>query len=343
MKNKWPLIILLVLLAIAAYFYLNQSPSTIREEYRDFAIEDTASIDRIFIADYDGNTADLKKIEQGHWTINDKYKARQDGVDLMLKTFNAIAIKEPVAESAFETVVKTLASNSTKVEIYAGGERPIKVYYVGHATKSHHGTNMLLELDGKKSAKPFVTHVPGFYGFLSTRFFTEENKWRHRGIFELNPEDIASIRLAYLETPFRSFEIKSNAEGQYDITDLNGQQKIDEVHTAAVMEYLRRYQSVHFELIADETTDHERDSVLASPPLHTFTVKDKAGNEILLKTYYKPGDGTVNINTGVPYEHNVDRLYAYVNEEDFVLMQWPTLDELLAYYEDFKMSTGVDK
>jgi hypothetical protein len=48
----------------------------------------------------------------------------------------------------------------------------VKQYYVGHATQDNTGTYMLLtnpETD-KNYEDPFVTHIPGFDGFLSTRY-----------------------------------------------------------------------------------------------------------------------------------------------------------------------------
>ena len=48
-NNKFLLAVLLILVAIAVYFFVPKSNGTIKNELNDFAITDTASIDKIFI------------------------------------------------------------------------------------------------------------------------------------------------------------------------------------------------------------------------------------------------------------------------------------------------------
>jgi len=151
----------------------------------DFAIEDTASIDKIFISNSAGEKVTLIKGEK-EWLVEGKNKARPESIDVLMTTFNKIAIKSPVSKAAFPNVVKSLATNAVKVEIYQGDESPSKVYYVGEATQDHQGTYMLLETEGEKSTEPFVMHIPGFYGYLTTRFFANPMQWRDAAVFKIN-------------------------------------------------------------------------------------------------------------------------------------------------------------
>ena len=48
-NNKFLLATLLILVAIAVYFFVSKSSGTLNIEHSDFAIKDTASIDKIFI------------------------------------------------------------------------------------------------------------------------------------------------------------------------------------------------------------------------------------------------------------------------------------------------------
>ena len=59
----------------------------------------------------------------------------------------------------------------------------MKTWYVGTATPSHTGTYMVLETPEGRGAKPYVVHMEGFTGYLSTRFFTSERDWRYTGMF----------------------------------------------------------------------------------------------------------------------------------------------------------------
>lgn len=342
MKRYRYLLLLVVLLLIAAYLYFSRTGSTLKSEYSDFAIEDTASIDKIFISDYEGQNALLERQEDKTWTINQKHKVRKDAIELLLKTFNRISVREPVSKSKFETVVKELAVKSTKVEIYTGGKKPYKVYYVGHATKTHYGTNMLLEIGGKKSSVPYITHVPGFFGYLSTRFFTDENLWRDRAIFELKADQIASIEIRFLEKPVNSFRLE-RTENSFALIDINTMEKTSDVNQVVAQDFFNKFKSVHFEFIDVESSEETIDSVISSPALHQIIVEKTTGEKTELYTYYKPvTDGTLNPVTGEPYKYNLDRLYGWVNKEDFVLMQWPTLDQILAYRQDFMARENVE-
>ena len=157
--NRGVYVVLLVLLLIVAgYFYFTQNTNTIRSEFSDFALEDTSSVSRMFISDFEGISADLTRQSDNTWKINDKYKARQDAIDLILKTVNSVKVTETVPRSSKETVIKSMAGSSIKVEIYTSSEKPAKVYYVGNPTQNHFGTYMLLEIDGEK-----IIHT--FYNF----------------------------------------------------------------------------------------------------------------------------------------------------------------------------------
>ena len=342
MKRIRYIIVLIVLLLIASYLYFTRSGTTLKSEYSDFAIEDTASIDKIFISDYEGQNALLERQQDNTWKINDKHKVRKDAIELLLKTFNRISIREPVSKAKFETVVRELAAKSTKVEIYTGNNKPAKVYYVGHATKTHYGTNMLLEIDGNKSSVPYITHVPGFFGYLSTRFFTDESLWRDRAIFELKADQIASIEIRFLEKPLNSFKLE-RLQHSFVLTDLNTMEKTTEVNQVNTQDFFNKFKSVHFEFIDEESSEETIDSVINSPALHQIIVTKTTGETVELNTYYKPvTDGTINQITGQPFKYNLDRLFGWINKDDFVLMQWPTLDQILAYKQDFMVFENVE-
>lgn len=343
MKKYRGIIILIILAIVAAYFFFTRTTSTIKNEFSEFEIEDTSSVDRIFIADENGVTADLTRQEDNTWRINDKYKARQDAVELLLKTFRSIKVKEIVPKAALENVIKYLATRSFKVEIYTGGSDPHKVYYVGNSTKDHHGTYMLLEIDGEKSSMPFITHLPGLHGFLTARFFTEEDIWRDRTVFAYKTNEIKRLSISYLEKPTKSFELK-NENGGYVVTDLSTKNVVEPLKEEAISEFLSRFRSVHFEYIQREGPLANIDSVTSTLPLHIIEIEGLDGSKTTVKTYNKPVKGSMIINeaTGHPYKHDLDRLFAWVNDSEFVVMQWPTLDRILAYNSDFGKLEIVD-
>ena len=151
----------------------------------DFAIADTAAVDKIFIADKDGNQALLERSSGRYWKLNGTHLARKDAVDLLLKTFLRARVQRPVPQGELSTVNRLLAGRGKKVEIYQGGETPVKTWYIGTSTQNHTGTYMVLaDANGQLAEEPFIVHMEGFTGFLSTRFFTDEREWRYTGMFD---------------------------------------------------------------------------------------------------------------------------------------------------------------
>ncbi|HNB13426.1 MAG TPA: hypothetical protein PKY09_11010, partial [Bacteroidia bacterium] len=95
-KNRILLLIVVLLLSVTGYYYFKNSDSTIKKELRDFAVADTSSIDKIFLADKKGNKALLERKSPALWTINGKYPARQDAINFLLKTIKQIEVRSPV-------------------------------------------------------------------------------------------------------------------------------------------------------------------------------------------------------------------------------------------------------
>ena len=63
-------------------------------------------------------------------------------------------------------MVKSLASEGIKVELYDRKGEKIKAYYVGGATPDERGTYMIME----NAEEPYVAHIPSWEGNLRFRF-----------------------------------------------------------------------------------------------------------------------------------------------------------------------------
>ncbi|MCO6500702.1 MAG: hypothetical protein J5I47_10025 [Vicingus serpentipes] len=327
-KNKIVYILIVVLAAFAVYYFFTNKKSTLEDTegaLADFAIEDTASIDKIFIADAKGEKITLSKIDN-KWMVNGQYEARPDNIRLLMKTFFRISVKMPVPKSAFNVVVKNIATGATKVEIYQGKEKPSKVYYVGGPTLNHQGTYMLLEEDGVKSTIPYIMHIPGFYGYLSTRFFTNAQQWRDAVVFKYQLEEIKRIEVQHHETPEESYAIEK--EGN-QLKLLNGQGvPLNGYHPQQLQNYVERYQKVYYEMIDEESTKEEMDSILATPPYISITVHDVSGKANSIVLYHMPNfKGALNWE-GQESKYDVDRMYGYLNNDLFVYTQLATFDQL---------------
>lgn len=326
-KNRGLIILLVVLIAVAAYFFFTQTSGTIKNELQDFAIEDTASITKVFIADAEGQQVTLTKSDRG-WLVNNTYFARPDNIQLILTTFNRIDIKSPVSKAAFDNVVKNIATTGTKVEIYQENkDLPSKIYYIGGATMDHQGTYMLLEKNGEKSSVPFITHIPGFYGYLSNRFFAEEQLWRDVTIFKYHPDQIKEVVVEYPDVPEQSFKIEKNVN-EIKLYSYPQNTNIQGADTSRLADYLYRFEKVSFEMVDMESTQQFKDSVIASVPKFIIKVVDVTNIVTEVKAFNMPNFRELKNHDGSNFSYDVDRMYGLINDKDFVYIQFATFDKL---------------
>ena len=330
-KNKIAFFVVIILTSIALYLHFNNSSSTIKEELRNFAVEDTAAITKIFLADKNGNQVLLEKLKPGHWRANNKYDARNDAIENLLLTIKQLDVKEPVGKSGIENVIKLMSSNSTKVEIYQGDDdKPAKVYYVGHATQDNFGTFMLLE----NSSVPFVMHIKGFFGYLNTRYFAEEDKWRDSEIFNYELSQMQSLEITHSENPDKSFLITNINSGNPVLKSAG--KIVSDLDTALVYSYLSLYNKVNFEEFANEVKKEMRDSITQGNPLFVITITDILGKKNAVKAFRKPTKSGTTDMEGKTVYHDLDRMNALINNgKDFVIIQYFVFDPLTVSYKSF--------
>lgn len=162
---------------------------------RDFAVADTASITKLFLADKGNRSVVLERKASGVWMVNGKYPVRPDAIRLLLQTMHDLHVNRPVSIEGHNNVVQDMAGNAIKVQIYTKGEEPFKTYYVGGVAKDFQGNYYLME----GADQPYVVDIPGFDGYLSVRYILDEMDWRDRNVMSLQPADIARISVQYLD------------------------------------------------------------------------------------------------------------------------------------------------
>ncbi|MCB9361448.1 MAG: DUF4340 domain-containing protein [Flavobacteriales bacterium] len=334
MKNNKPLlIILVVLLAIAAYFFTTNNSSTLKSRdgvLSDFTIEDTTTIDKIFISNSSGESVTLIKGEGNDWLVDGKHKARPESISLLMTTFAQIQVKSPVSSTELKNVITSIATESVKVEIYQGDDKPSKVYYVGGSTQNHQGTFMLLEKDGVKSSEPFVTHIPGFYGYLTTRFYSNATTWRDAAIFKYAAGEIKEIEIDYFDRPEESFLIEQNGTS----ISLYGKQEaklINNFDSTKVKAYLTFFDRVYYENVLLNVTEAQKDSIINTQPYFSIKVTDIFGKQNKIVSYRLPFSGDKNMldGDGNPYKYDLDRMCGYFNDDVLVLIQYRIFDKFI--------------
>ena len=165
-------LIALTMVTAGVWWFQGGQGNLAQIEGTDFAIADTSTVDKIFIADMDGGQVTLTRPTQGSlWDVNGQFKAREDAVNLLLKTFLRARVQGPVAEAAQPNVIRLLSARGKKVEIYQGGDAPTKTWYVGTATPSHTGTYMVLETPEGRGCLTLCRAHGGIHGIPQHEVF----------------------------------------------------------------------------------------------------------------------------------------------------------------------------
>ncbi len=338
-KNRGIFTIVIVLAVFALVLILQNRKGTLRRAMSEFAIVDTASVTKIFMADMRNNQVLLTKIAPGKWLLNDTLKARREGLDLLLKTMSNLAVKAPVPRKSYNSVIKRLATNSVKVEIYQEKyrvdlfnsirffphEKLTKVYYVGNATPDNMGTFMKME----SSDVPFVVYEPGFRGFVSARYTATMNDWRDHQIFKKGPSAIRSLKIELPHQPEGSYFIEKHGTESLDLISLETNQRLSSFDTLRVVGLINGYRDIRYEAVLDAMRPAKKDSIIHTTPLHIITLTDTAGNVDIVKTFRRRNDKGDYDMEGNLVAYDLDRLYALINDgKELVLIQYFVFDPI---------------
>jgi hypothetical protein len=124
-KNRLLLLLfaVLVLGGLALYSISSKSTSTLSTVDTKFQILDTASLTKIFLAHKDGRKNIITK-KGNIWLINNRTIADAGLMRSLLKGIHDIDVKRPIASSERAEVVRSIATQHIKVELYAGELTP---------------------------------------------------------------------------------------------------------------------------------------------------------------------------------------------------------------------------
>ena len=325
--NRRLLLFLVLCILGAIAWWLNQRAgnSTLDPQLTDFAVQDTSRVDRIFIADKEGRSIDLRRGRDG-WVVNSTYKAQRDQVDNLLKAFKNVEVRSPVPKSHEAMVLRTMGAAAKRVEIYEGGAKPTKIWLVGHATKDHFGTYMVLEKpDVGRSSVPFVLGMSRFTGIINTRFHTRLDEWRNTSIYHYpDLHGIASLEVEHPQRPGASYRIENLDNGEPRLTDLKG--RALPMDTVMVKGSLLPYRSLDYEYIERALRPRTRDSLLAATPNVIIRLTPRSGKPETMKLWYMPYVGEEPEFDQPRFLHDRVRMHALVQDTLLVVVQRQFVD-----------------
>jgi len=324
------LIILLVIAGLSVFFFRRKIFK--ENNLEEFAVKDTASITRIFLADKNGHQSTLDKTADGKWRVNGKYDVQESKMQTLMDAFYRIRVKSPVPAKDRDDVIKILTT-SVKVMIYKGDEL-LKVYYVGSETRDYLGTYMCIE----NAEEPMITEIPGFNGFLTPRYLTREEDWKSNAIMSCRPGSISMVKVDYDRHPEISFTI-TNDEKEYSVR--SNDPKIKDIYSnqERINEYLALYENLSMEGYDNRATTAFNDSLQSARPFVTIDVVERDKNETVIKVFFKilpPGNERLDEH-GKPTNIDPDRYYAVTNKDTKVMVvQIPNFGRVMQRFDFFK-------
>lgn len=345
-KSILILVITSVLVIIATVVLLDRKAGTFDFDSNAFAVKDTATIHKVFIADHYGKKVLLEKKANGEWMVNKKFVAIQQNVNDMLNVIQNISIREPVALAARNNVNKWLATGSNKIEIYFQDYRiklgklklwkfqNKKVYYIGGITQDNLGNYAFLE--GEK--EPFIVYLPGFRGFISPYYTPFEADWKSHNIIKLKISKIKKIEIKNFEEPDQTFSIVRTGMRSFDILT-NKNQRLLAYDTAKLFDHLSEYRDLNFEFFSPDLTEGMKDTIF-SMKFKEINITDMENKQTKISLYYMD-----NVLDTANYEYNEDfiekfskdKFYAVINDNknEMVICQYFVFDRIiqpLRYY-----------
>lgn len=197
-------LLLLAVLGGAAYYFVfaDRENSAFPASEAGFTIRDTGSIGKIFLSQPNNASVLLERTDSG-WIVNKKYKALNGTLNLLMECLYKQEASYPASDAAHNGIIKSMAGTGVKTEIYDRKGELIRTFYVGQEAHEAAGSYMLMQ--GAK--KPYLVRIPGFDGFLKSRYNTDIDDWRDRTVFNFPAEEIQSVSINYPEEPLNSFTV----------------------------------------------------------------------------------------------------------------------------------------
>lgn len=340
-RNRLLLTLTIVIVIIGVLFFINRRYTTLDDTESGFAIDDTSTVTRIFMADMNNRTVELTREATGKWTLNDEMPAHNYNVIMLLRTMKDLTVRYPVPLAARDNVIRRLATISRKVEIYQEQyainlfnriklfprEKLTRTYYVGDATQDNMGTYMLME----GAEQPYVVFLPSLRGFIYPRYSTDVDDWRDHTIFKTPLQDFRSVKIEFLEEPDESFVVEADNEGNLTLTTLFDMQE-KPYDTLRMLQFVTAFKDIRFESMLNNKLEPSYiDSLASGPVAHILTLRETDGDEFVVRTFRKGGISELYDEEGAALEpFDLDRLYAFINDDkDFVLIQYFVFDKVL--------------
>jgi len=300
-----------------------------------FAVKDTSTVTKIFIADMNGEHVLLNR-RNGAWYVEDTILAQAYKVNDLLGVIRNVTLQQTVAKTAQSNINKMMSVNAIKVEIYQkkpkftlfgikffDKERKAKTYYMGPATMDNMANFAILE----GYDEPCIVYIPGFRGFLTPFYSFKPVDWYNSNLFNTKITRIKTLNVQDFENPEESFIVEKSGARFFNLFD--GQhQPILHYDTVRLLDMLSVFRNLNYEYFISSIDPDKKDSILQFNKFKTITLVDVNGQETRLDMYRKLDPDAMYLDAifegNVPVvdlPYNRDHFYAILNGKTNNLLQ----------------------
>jgi hypothetical protein len=193
-RNTAYSVILLIVLAIAAYFVMNREgeSSSTGSSDKMLVTYDSAAVDKMEVTGSSG-TVSLEKTG-GVWMITGpiRYKADESAVAAAVGKGRKIELRGVVSENAEKQNLFQVDSTGTAVRIYEKGTLKAS-FHVGKVSNTY--TETYVRLEGSNEVQ-LAADV------LTSTFGKQLKEWRDKTIFKREESSLTTVRFQYGDTTF---------------------------------------------------------------------------------------------------------------------------------------------
>ena len=277
MPNKFKFLFLgLILLAGITFYLFNKknSKSSFADSSRDFSIENTDRIGKVFVTDRSGEGYTLEK-RKDKWYVDSTYPADPEFVEVVLSTINRMTVNNLVPKSAIGNIMKDIAALGKKVEIYDEDGDKLKSFYIGGTNQRVSGTYMVL--DGYNI--PYEMGFPGWNGDIGGRFWPLHLvDVRSKDIFKYKAGQIKEVSIEYPRDKKESFVLKISGLDNYEITPFNEtiNSATRKISKGAVEQFLANFEDIKATKVVTRNL-LGADTLVSNIPFAQYLITDKDG------------------------------------------------------------------
>ncbi len=297
----------LILFLIFSILFTSCKQKEKLSDKRNFSIQKIDEIDYITLENKTPKKIILSKI-QNTWRLENNFPVNKEAINYLLETVRDMQIKRPVAVKEKENILQRMSVQRTQVIFYSKGEK-IKTIYVGGDTQDQLGTYMILE----NSSEPYVLSIPGFNGYLSSRFSCNEDTWKNKTIFDFGDDQIESVEINY-RNPEHSFKINTKEE--------------------LAAEYFLNFKNIFCEKFLKSNKDFNIEEVKKRDPLFDINITLKNKEKITLLGFEKKSSLKGRTKNK---KYDDERFYGLFHNE-LVLIQYKQFEKILKTKEELQIN-----